>query len=89
MDMAMLTFDTYAFIQTMKDAGIPEEQAKAIALGLQKIDLSHVATKQDISDLRAELKGDIKDVKIDIIKWILSLLLGQTAVFAAIVNWMR
>ena len=44
MDRATLTFDTYAFIQTLKESGITEEHARAIALGLQRMELLHVAT---------------------------------------------
>jgi hypothetical protein len=87
--MATLTFDTYAFIRTLMDVGIPESQAKAIAEGLLQIDLGKVATKEDLRALRLEIKADIHQAKGEIFKWAVPLLIGQAAVFAAIVGWLR
>jgi hypothetical protein len=82
--MATLTFDSYGFVQTLKESGIPEDQAKAIAEGLQKIDLGHVATKEDLRQVQLELKADIQQAKIDLLKWSVPLLIGQVAVFTTI-----
>jgi DNA-binding transcriptional MerR regulator len=58
--MAHIAFDTLKFVEHLKEAGMPEKQAKALAEAQQKIfsdSLSDtVATKQDIADLRHELK---------------------------------
>jgi hypothetical protein len=87
--MSTLTFDTYAFVRTLKEAGIPEGQARAIAEGMQKIDLGHVASRDDLRQLRLELKADLQQAKADVFKWAVPLLIGQTAAFAAIVSWLR
>jgi len=47
--------------------------------------LQHVATKEDIANLRTEIKTEMKDLKIDMIKWMFSLLMGQLGVILGIV----
>jgi len=82
--MATLTLNTHDFVTELVAAGVPENQAEAITHGLSKANLENVATKRDISELRLE----IRDVKIDMLKWIVPLLLGQIVAFAAIVKWL-
>lgn len=45
----------------------------------------HVATKADIADLRAELKGDIAILKTDLIRWMVGLMLGGAIVTAVLI----
>ena len=73
--MATLTFDTYDFIQRLEISGIEEKQAKAIADGLREIDLDNVSTKGDI----AEVKAEIKNLEIRLLKWLIPLFLFQYA----------
>lgn len=73
--------DTHAIIKDFITSGIPEKQAEMIvakvitiaknevdSLGKEQLNL---ATKSDIEKVRLE----IKDVKIDILKWIIPLFL--------------
>ncbi len=73
--MATITLDTYKFIEKLRSSGIPESQAKAIADGIQEIDLGRVATKEDLLELKA-----------DLLKWIVPIMLGQAALIAALVK---
>ncbi len=73
--MATLTIDTYQFIENLKRSGMPEPQAKALAEAIRKIDLQHVATKADLAELKA-----------DLFKWAVPLLLGQAALITALVE---
>ena len=96
--MTTMTFDRLAYIDRLKAAGFAEPQARAMADGLDQALREEVATKSDIADLRhemgllrAELKGDIgalksemKADKIDLLKWGVMLIVGQTAVFTAL-----
>lgn len=84
--MATLTFDSYDFIQRLKDAGLPEPQAKAIADGLRNIDLDHVATKDDLNNLRVELKNDLSSFKVDLFKWLVPMLFAQTAAIVGLLK---
>lgn len=50
--------------------------------------IKHLATKEDLAKLRTELKTDIGNVKFDLLKWLVPIMLGQTAaVFAAARFW--
>ncbi len=64
--MATLTFDTHKIVKDLQDAGFDEPQAEAVvkALGetvdrdvVKPEDLKDFATKQDIAELRTEMKA--------------------------------
>ena len=78
--MATITFDTYKFIQKLKDSGLPEAQAKAILETVQEAhETADLVTKRDLITALAE-------TKLDIIRWIAGMLLAQVAVIAALVK---
>jgi hypothetical protein len=86
-----MTFDKLAYIDRLKAAGFAEPQARAMADGLDQALREEVATKSDIATLRGEmigLKGELlaamKADKIDFLKWVVMLIVGQTAVFTAL-----
>jgi hypothetical protein len=77
----MVNMDTHAIIKDFITSGIPEKQAEMIvakvitiaknevdSLGKEQLNL---ATKSDMEKVRLE----IRDVKIDILKWIIPLFL--------------
>ena len=89
--MATMTFDKLAYIDRLKAAGFAEPQARAMADGLDQALREEVATKSDLGLLRGEmigLKGELlaamKADKIDFLKWVVMLIVGQTAVFTAL-----
>ncbi|CAA9889982.1 conserved hypothetical protein [Candidatus Methylobacter favarea] len=60
--MATITFDTHKFIRTLKDAGIPEQQAEAFSEAFKDAQgEAELATQNDIHDLRR----DIDDLRRD------------------------
>ncbi len=77
--MSTITFDTLKFVDTLKEAGISEAQAKAqakaIGDAIESATSLSLATKSDIQ----ELKTDINSVKYDLLKWLIALVLGQIA----------
>ena len=88
--MTAVTFDTLKFVETLKAAGIPDTQAKAMAEAhkeaLAESAASLLATKEDIADLKQDfarleqhmtaIEGEIK-----LLKWMLGFLLaGMVAV---------
>ena len=86
-----MTFDKLAYIDRLKAAGFAEPQARALADGLEQALREEVATKSDLALLRGEmigLKGELlaamKADKIDFLKWVVMLIVGQTAVFTAL-----
>ena len=54
--MSAITFDTYKFIQRLKEAGMPEGQAEAITEGLKQAQGEmDLATKRDLRELEYRL----------------------------------
>ena len=82
--MTTITFDTLAYVKTLREAGIEEKQAEAQAVALAdvlKSGATDLATQRDIESLRsdvkrdiellrAELKKDIAETKAELIRWI-------------------
>ena len=46
--------------------------------------LAHYATKADLAELRGELKADIANLRADMIKWMIGLMLGSVTTAVAI-----
>ena len=82
--MATITFDTHKFIRTLKDSGIPEAQAEAIAAAFREAQAEQKPVTQEYLDYR--LKTDLADLKIDLIKWVTGALIAQAAVIATLVK---
>jgi len=58
--MGQVAFDTQEFVETLENAGLPKEQARAISIAVrQSHEVADVATKTDI----AEVKRDLEDVR--------------------------
>jgi len=71
--MAVATFDTLKFANTLKAAGVPPAQAEAEAQAFAEviqINLKELVTKDDlkreVDDAKKELKQEIADVKREI-----------------------
>ena len=73
----LLHMDSLQAVERLTESGLPENQAKAIVETLMTAELNQVATKQDLLELKA-----------DIFKWSVPLLLGQFAAFSIIVSWL-
>jgi hypothetical protein len=80
-----IVFDTYAFINKLKEAGMPEPQAVVMSDTIKQVEASRadiLATKADINVLRTELKADILQVKtelsgqITLLRWMLGFVLA-------------
>ncbi|MFN3076431.1 MAG: hypothetical protein ABT940_06055 [Alphaproteobacteria bacterium] len=73
--MSTATFDKLIYLETLKASGIPEARAHAHALDEAMRDA--VATKGDITALRADMETRIAELKFDLLKWIVGLALAQ------------
>jgi DNA-binding transcriptional MerR regulator len=61
--MATVTFDTLKFVEILKEAGVPEPQAKAFSTAVQEShEAAELATKEDIAELRHEISDLRKDI---------------------------
>jgi hypothetical protein len=86
--MTAITFDTHKFVVRLKEAGLPEMQAEAIADAFRDAQgEAELVTKQDIQNLEirfdAELRTRIKELEATLLKWVVGLLIAQTAVLIA------
>src|SRR3954464_15410985 len=57
-----MSFDTLSYARRLKQAGLPEAQAEAIADATRELVVQEVATKADI----AALKGDLAALKAEL-----------------------
>jgi len=70
--MASVTFDTLKFVERLKGAGMPEEQAKALAEAFKDAQgEAELVTKKDLQIELAPLKADL-----NLVKWMLGLVLA-------------
>ncbi|MDR0465811.1 MAG: CCDC90 family protein [Deltaproteobacteria bacterium] len=90
--MTSVTFDTLGYFERLKAAGVPEAQAKVQVEAMQDIVKSYdetsrkeLATKGDIKDVRKE----IQDVKHEILKWMMGMLLAQSALIVAVISYVK
>ena len=51
-------------------------------------ELKHYATKEDLANLKAEIKGDLGNLKFDLIKWIVVLQFTGLGAVAAIMRFL-
>ncbi len=70
--MSVITFDTLKFVKTLKSSGMSEEQAEAIANAVKDAQETQLVTKVDLIELKMEL-----------IKWVVALMLAQTGLIIA------
>ena len=71
--MVTIAFDTHKVITLLENRGFTKQQAEALISAAQDIDISTVATKTDLQDL-----------KLDLIKWMIGTQLAYGAIIIAI-----
>ena len=85
-----------AIYEAFREAGIEEAKAKAIHKTIhatinaaieKTVDLSQLATKSDIEQLRLETKAEIEKTKADIIKWNIGAIIAAAGLAMAIARF--
>ncbi len=74
-----IAFDTLAYAKKLMAVGISDKQAEVHAEALAEIINEQIATKQDLREMEARIKGDI-------IKWVAGMLIAQGALIATLVE---
>ena len=64
--MSALAFDTHKAVTALKQAGFEEAQAEAVVNTMGEALGGNVATKADLTEVRAALEADVAAVKADI-----------------------
>jgi hypothetical protein len=97
--MSTLTFDTLKFANRLKTAGVPAVQAEAEALSeVLETNLSELATKSDLREVETGLRHEIGDLrkgidvklvnlKFELLKWMIGLLVAQTGLLLALLKF--
>jgi len=87
--MTTTTFDTLAYAKRLREAGVPEPQAEAQAGALAdalRQNAGELATKQDVQELRLDIRREMAELKADLLKWVIGLFIAQVGLFAALVK---
>ena len=76
--MSTLIFNSLAYFEKLRSAGVTEEQAKVHAEAMNELVDDKLATKQDLLLLKEDLKKDIQMIKqeIEMLKQALIIKLG-------------
>ena len=88
--MTAITFDTLAYVKTLREAGFEERQAEAQATALATVLKGHaddLATKGDIHDLKQDMalmKRDMDILKAELIRWVVGIGFLQSALIIGI-----
>ena len=67
--MAVATFDTLKFANTLKSAGVPAQQAEAQAVAFAEViqvNFKDLVTKEDLAQTKVELKQEIAQTKTEL-----------------------
>ena len=84
--MAMLTFDTHAFVKELTQAGMPEAQAEVLAHSQATLIDEKLATKQDLKELGARLRHDLKELELRLTIRLGSMMVVAVGAVAALVK---
>jgi len=87
--MTTTTFDTLAYAKRLRDAGVPEPQAEAQTAALAdalRQNAGELATKQDMQELRLDIRREMAELKADLLKGVIGLFIAQVGLFAALVK---
>ena len=82
----MISFDTLAYSKRLQAVGVTSEQAEVQAETLKEIIDNNLVTKNHLKELQANLKREMADTKVEMIKWVAGMLLVQIGLFWAIVR---
>ena len=82
--MSAISFDTHKFVIRLRQAGLPEQQAEAIADAFKDAQSDAAPVTRDFFDAR--LKAEIEAAKSEIIKWNVGAILAAAGVALAVVR---
>ena len=77
--------DTHETVKRLTAAGFTDAQAEAVTAAVKQafdIDLSNLATKSDIADVRREMA----DMKAELVKWVVGVGFAQVATVSAVLK---
>ena len=90
-------FTSVDFMDTLIGGGFTDQQAKAVTSAVFKLIDSHLVTKDYLdmklvelrAELRVEFRSAIADLKSELIKWMVSILIVQTGATALMFKFLH
>jgi hypothetical protein len=76
--MQTLVIDTHTIVEKLEKSGFTRTQAEGITSALKELDLSALATK-----------ADLKDLKLDIYKFMFGAMAAQTALIVGLLQLLK
>lgn len=92
--MATLAFDTLAYSKKLQQGGIPREQAEVMATVnadafKNMAAAQQLATKQDLALVKHDLEIALASTKYEILKWMVTAMIAQTALLVGIIAFLK
>lgn len=94
--MPAATFDALGYFEKLKAAGVSEEQAKIQANAFRDFSAlqeekarSELATKMDVMQAEMRLTEKFEVAKHEMLKWLIALILAQSAMLIAIFSLLK
>lgn len=88
-----MVMDTHRVVKRLKEAGFTDTQAEVvtdIVRDAREMDRDDLVTKaflrSELTEVKSELRSEIQNLKADLFKWLLPILIGQVAATAALVK---
>ena len=85
--MAAITFDTLLYSKTLQGAGMPQAQADALA-NAQKVAIEEMVAAKELAS-KHDLYLALSEQKHELLKWIMGLLLAQSALLIAVIAFLK
>ncbi len=82
-----LAFDTHRFVKRMTAAGMPVQQAEALAESQSDLLNANLATKNELANTESTLRADIANTEAHLIKWMVGLTMGSVGVMIALFSF--
>jgi len=86
---AAVTFDTLQYAKKLKEAGVPERQAKIQAEALSEIIEDKIATKQDLKELETSLRQEMKELEYRLIIKMGTMLVAVVTILGALMKILK
>ncbi len=80
--MQTLVIDTNGIVKKLEQRGFSRTQAEGITEALKELDTSSLVTKSD-------LKDELKNLELRLIKWMTGMLLAQGALIVALIQYFK
>ncbi len=84
--MTTIAFDTLAYANKLKQAGVPDRQAKVQAEAMAELVEERLATKRDLSELEERIANRMNELEYRLTVRLGSMLVVAVSILAALVK---